>query len=122
MKKSSFLSLATIAMIGFAVINSAFNSPKGDTQLTITNKTDSDIDHIHFIFNGQDSGDILDGGEYDILHPGQSETVEFDCSVIGNKKVTVKLIFEDGKSYSFEDDVCEGDFTWDIVDDGGHKD
>ena len=116
------LFMAAVAMVGLAMANVAFKSPKGDAQLTIINKTDSDIDHIHFIFDGQDSGDVLDGGKFDILHPGQSETVEFDCSVVGDKMVTVKLIFEDGKAYSFEDDVCEGDFTWEIVDDGGHKD
>ncbi len=122
MKKSAMLFMAGVAIVGLAMANVAFKSPKEDAQLTIINKTDSDIDHIHFIFNGQDSGDVLDGGKFDILHPGESETVEFDCSVVGNKLVTVKLIFEDGKTYSFEDDVCEGDFTWEIVDDGGHKD
>jgi hypothetical protein len=122
MKKNAMLFMAAVAVIGMAMANVAFKSPKRDAQLTIINKTDSDIDHIHFIFDGQDSGDILDGGKFDILHPGQSETVEFDCSVVGDKMVTVKLIFEDGKAYSFEDDVCEGDFTWEIVDDGGHKD
>jgi hypothetical protein len=122
MKRNVMLFMAAVAMVGLAMANVAFKSPKGDAQLTIINKTDSDIDHIHFIFDGQDSGDVLDGGKFDILHPGQSETVEFDCSVVGDKMVTVKLIFEDGKAYSFEDDVCEGDFTWEIVDDGGHKD
>jgi hypothetical protein len=121
MKKSSVLFVGLVAL-GLATINVAFKSPQDNKpQLTIINKTDSDIDHIHFIIGGVETDDLLDGGEDDILHPGGKETVEFDCSVIGNKKVTVKLIFEDGKSYSFDDDVCEGDFTWEIVDDGGHQ-
>lgn len=118
MKKLFVIIAIFVATAGFVIVNSAFKG--SDVQLTITNKTDSDIDQVHFIHDGTDSGDVL--GDNEILHPGESVTVEFDCKVVADKDVKVKLIFEDGKDFSFDDDVCEGDFSWDITNDGGHKD
>lgn len=118
MKKSFLILVACVATLGFVAVNTAFKTR--DAKLTITNATDSDIDHVHFIWDGHDSGDVL--GSDAILSPGEEVTVQFDCSQVGDDNVTIELTFEDGKTYSFEDDVCEGDFTWSIEDDGNHKD
>jgi hypothetical protein len=113
-----YSNLLAISLLALSHLSFVPCVPTNDKELTITNKTLSDIDAIHFIFKGKDSGDVL--GDYEILHPDESVSVKFDCTQIGRNKVTVKLFFDDGKTYSFEDDVCESDFTWEITDDGGH--
>jgi len=116
MKKKTIVSalLSTVA-VGILVIASAF-SPK-DGHLTITNKTDSDIDEVHF----DGSGDVM--GDHEILHPNETIEVDFDCKGVGKDHETkIHLVFEDHKVYDFTDEVCDGDFSWDIVEDGNHKD
>lgn len=110
---------SAFALVALATLTSF--TLKDEATLAITNKTDSDIDEVHFIIGGQDSGDVL--GDDEIMEPGETIETDFECEgVSSSTMITVKLIFEDGKSYSFQDNVCEGDFSWDIVDDGGHKD
>jgi hypothetical protein len=119
MKKSIVLLATAFALVAFVTLTSF--KLKDEATLEITNKTDSDIDEVHFIIGGEDSGDIL--GDDEIMEPGESIETDFDCEgVSSNTMITIKLVFEDGKTYSFQDNVCEGDFSWDIVDDGGHKD
>jgi hypothetical protein len=115
MKKNTlFTSIIGILAIGFVMINMAF-MPKTE-KLSITNKTDSDIDEIHF----NSGGDVV--GDHEILHPGETIEVNFDCSTISKTtKVKVRLVFEDGKHYNFEDVVCNGTSTWEIKHDGSHK-
>ena len=84
--------------------------------MTIINKTDSDIDEIHI----GDNGDLMASDE--ILMPGEKITIEFDCKRFhADVEATVKLVFEDHSVYSFDDTVCDGDFVWEIVDDGKHS-
>ncbi len=112
MKKNMIIgaTLSTIA-VGIFVISSAF-TPKANL-LKITNKTDSRIDEVHF----DDSGDILDDDE--VLEPGESVSVSFDCTgVSADDKTKITLVFVDGKTFAFNDEVCDGDFAWDIVNDG----
>jgi hypothetical protein len=112
MKKNTILGIAlsTVA-VGLLVVSSAF-TPKGN-HLKITNKTDSRIDEVHF----DDSGDILDDDE--VLEPGESVEVSFDCKgVSADDKTKITLVFVDGKTFAFDDEVCDGDFAWDIVNDG----
>lgn len=91
----------------------AFTKANVGEELTITNKTGSDIDEIHV----GDSGDIMDADE--ILTPGESITIDFDCAGLhADVEATIHLIFEDDSEFSFEDTVCDGDFAWDIVNDG----
>ena len=91
----------------------AFKKAKVGEELTITNRTNSDIDEIHV----GDSGDIMDADE--ILTPGESITLIFDCAGLhADVEATIHLIFEDESEFSFEDTVCDGDFAWDIVSDG----
>ena len=117
--KKSFVLFSALAMFCFVTLTSF--TLKEEKTLEITNKTDSDIDEVHFIIDGKDSGDVL--GDDEIMEPGETLESTFECEgVDANETITIKLIFEDGKSYSFQDNVCEGDWTWDIVDDGGHKD
>lgn len=100
------LSFVMVTMSSFVLLNSG-------EQLTITNKTETDIDEIHV----GDSGDILD--EDEILEPGESVTLDFDCAGLhADVEATIHLIFEDESEYSFDDTVCDGDFSWDIVEDG----
>lgn len=116
MKKNTIIGalLSTVA-VGIFVISSAF-APK-DGHLTITNKTDSDIDEVHF----DGSGDVM--GDHGILHPGETLEVVFECAGADKDHHTkIHLVFEDGKAYDFEDEVCDGDFSWDIAEDGNHKD
>ncbi len=118
MKKSIVLFSALFAFVAFVTLSSF---TKDEKALDITNKTDSDIDEVHFIIDGKDSGDVL--GDDEIMEPGETIESDFECEgVDANETITIKLIFEDGKTFSFEDNVCEGDFSWDIVEDGGHKD
>ncbi len=91
----------------------AFKKAKVGEELTITNKTGSDIDEIHV----GDSGDIMEADE--ILTPGESITLDFDCEGLhADVEATIHLIFEDDSEFSFDDTVCDGDFAWDIVNDG----
>jgi hypothetical protein len=91
----------------------AFKKAHVGEELTITNKTDSDIDEIHV----GDSGDIMDSDE--ILTPGESITLDFDCEGLNaDVEATIHLIFEDDSEFSFDDTVCDGDFEWEIVSDG----
>ncbi len=118
--KKSFVLFAALVLVAFVTLTS-FKLKDDDAILSITNGTDSDIDEVHFIIDGKDSGDVL--GDDELMEPGETLESTFDCeNETGDEEVTVKLVFEDGKTYSFEDDVCEGDFSWTISDDGGHKD
>lgn len=91
----------------------AFTKANVGEELTITNKTDSDIDEIHV----GESGDIMD--EDEILTPGESIKIDFDCAGLhADVEATIHLIFEDDSEFSFEDTVCDGDYAWDIVNDG----
>ena len=81
--------------------------------LSITNKTNSDIDEIHL--NG--GGDLI--GDYEILHPNETIEVDFNCSKYNaSTKIKVHLVFDDGKTYNYEDVVCSDGENWDIEDDG----
>ncbi len=115
MKKNIlFKSIIGILAISSFVMNVAFTSKAN--KLSITNKTDSDIDEIHF----NNSGDVI--GDHEILHPGETIEVTFDCTNISKTtKIKIRLVFEDGLHYDFEDEVCDGDFAWDIETDGSHK-
>jgi hypothetical protein len=108
--KILFYTLLLGGMVVFTM--TSFTSMTGE-KLKITNKTNSDIDEIHV----GDSGDILDADE--ILEPGESVTLDFDCAHFSaDVEATIHLIFEDGSTFSFDDTVCDGDFAWDIVNDG----
>jgi hypothetical protein len=106
------LTLSSVAVV-FFILTTSFVSKKNE--LSITNKTDSRIDEIHF----DGSGDILD--EDEVLEPGETVKVEFDCNPATKdpkaktKKIKVKLIFVGGTIFNFEDTICDGDFVWDIV-------
>lgn len=116
MKRNTVIgTLLSTALVGIFVISSAFAPMDG--HLEITNKTDSDIDEIHF----DGSGDVMD--EDEILKPGETIEVAFECEGVDKSHQTkIHLVFEDGKAYDFNDEVCDGDFAWAIVEDGGHKD
>lgn len=87
---------------------------KGNT-LSITNKTQSDIDEIHL--NG--GGDLI--GDYEILHPNETIEVDFNCSKYNaTTKIKVHLVFDDGKTHSYEDVVCRDGKNWNIEDDGNN--
>jgi hypothetical protein len=87
------------------------NSKSG--KLSITNKTHSDIDEIHL--NG--GGDLI--GDYEILHPNETIVVDFNCSKYkADTKIKVHLVFDDGKTYNYEDVVCSDGKSWNIEDDG----
>jgi len=119
MKKSFVYAASMLALVGLVTLTS-FNF-KDEATLSITNGTDSDIDQVHFIIDGHDSGDVL--GDDEVMEPGEAIETDFECEgVSSDAEITIKLVFEDGKTYSFEDNVCEGDFSWEITDDGGHKD
>lgn len=82
-------------------------------KLSITNKTHSDIDEIHL--NG--GGDLI--GDYEILHPNETIVVDFSCSKYkADTKIKVHLVFDDGKTYNYEDVVCSDGKSWNIEDDG----
>lgn len=111
------LTFVALIVVMFAVV-SAFVSKTNSTgpQLKITNKTDSRIDEVHI----GGSGDILDADE--VLEPGETVTVNFSgCEGHENMAVEILLIFKSGGEFSFEDTVCDGDFAWDIVNDGDHS-
>ena len=112
--KSFKLFSFSLLLLSFGIVTmSSFVLPNAGEQLKITNKTGSDIDEIHV----GDSGDILD--EDEILEPGESVTLDFDCGGLhADVEATIHLIFEDESEYSFDDTVCDGDFAWDIVEDG----
>ncbi len=119
--KKSFVLLATLlAVVAFATLTS-FTFKKDEATLSITNGTDSDIDQVHFIIDGHDSGDVL--GDDEVMEPGEAIETDFECEgVSSDAEITIKLVFEDGGTYSFEDNVCEGDYSWTISDDGKHQD
>ncbi len=113
MKTSKFLIYALLfsGIISFTM--TSFKSSSVGERLTITNKTDSDIDEIHV----GDSGDIMAADE--ILEPGESITIDFDCGNLhADVEATIHLIFEDHSTFEFDDTVCDGDYAWDIVNDG----
>jgi hypothetical protein len=113
MRTFKLFSISVLFLSFLIVTMSSFKKPNFGEQLTITNKTGSDIDEIHV----GDSGDILD--EDEILEPGESVTLEFDCAGLhADVEATIHLIFEDDTEYSFDDTVCDGDYAWDILDDG----
>jgi len=111
MRKLVFLPFIALALLLTASFKET--APK----LTIINKTDSAIDEVHI----GGSEDILDDDE--VLEPNESVTIEFS-GCVGNEgeDVEVLLVFEDGEEYSFDDAVCDGDFSWEIKDDGNHSD
>ena len=117
MKSFKMLLVSFLILGGLAFTLSSFKAPKSvKPQMTIVNKTDSDIDEIHI----GESGDLMD--ETEILMPGEKITIEFDCKGLhADVEATVKLVFEDHTTFSFEDTVCDGDFEWDIVNDGKHS-
>jgi len=111
--KVAKLFVFSLVLCGGLITFTAFKKANQFVELTITNKTDSDIDEIHV----GDSGDIMD--EDEILTPGETITLEFDCEGLhADVEATIHLIFEDESEFSFEDTVCDGDFSWDIVNDG----
>lgn len=112
MKLVNFFIFGLVLCSGLITLT-AFTKANVGEELTITNKTDSDIDEIHV----GESGDIMD--EDEILTPGESIKIDFDCvGLHADVEATIHLIFEDDSEFSFEDTVCDGDFAWDIVNDG----
>ena len=115
MKKLSYTLALWVTAICFFTLNSA-STPKKQATLNVTNKTDSDIDELHI----HNSGDLIE--DYEIIHPGETVELRFDCSGFGKtQKLKVRLVFDDGKSFEYEDVVCDGDNNWAITNDGGHK-
>lgn len=113
MKAIKLFILSIVFFTASIITLSSFSNASKGEELKITNKTASDIDEIHV----GDSGDILDDDE--ILEPGESITLDFDCAGLhADVEATIHLIFEDESEYSFDDTICDGDFAWDIVDDG----
>jgi len=112
MKLVNFFIFGLVLCSGLITLT-AFTKANVGEELTITNKTNSDIDEIHV----GESGDIMD--EDEILTPGESIKIDFDCvGLHADVEATIHLIFEDDSEFSFEDTVCDGDFAWDIVNDG----
>ncbi len=112
MKLVNFFIFGLVLCSGLITLT-AFTKANVGEELTITNKTDSDIDEIHV----GESGDIMD--EDEILTPGESIKIDFDCvGLHADVEATIHLIFEDDSEFSFEDTVCDGDYAWDIVNDG----
>lgn len=112
MKLVNFFIFGLVLCSGLITLT-AFTKANVGEELTITNKTDSDIDEIHV----GESGDIMD--EDEILTPGESIKIDFDCAGLhADVEATIHLIFEDDSEFSFEDTVCDGDYAWDIVNDG----
>lgn len=115
MKKLSYSLTLLLIVVCFLTLTSA-STPKRENLLQITNKTDSDIDELHI----NNSGDLIE--DYEIIHPGETVELRFDCSGFGKtQKLKVRLVFDDGKTFEYEDVVCDGDNNWAITNDGGHK-
>ncbi len=106
-----FASVLILAVLTF----SAGFTAKVETavKLKITNKTKSRIDEVHV----GGSGDILASDE--VLEPNETVEITFSgCEGNEDMEATVELVFVDGSHFSFEDTVCDGDFAWDITQDG----
>jgi len=120
MKKAQikFFVLAIVAL-GISLIANISTSRAGvkAAKLTIVNKTDSRIDAIHIA----EGDDVLPQHE-EILMPEEKITVDFDKLISSNTdKYQVKLVFADGKQCNLQQFVFDEDSTWEITEDGNHR-